>query len=280
MDNIINNVQGWGRFLVEAVREYAYKNNLKFETFSGDWVIRLETNPATSRKHIVKYLFGNEFGLNNTASRAICNDKSATYQVLTREKLKALEHVILLRPGSLGAPNNTYEIAKYALHKFGYSAIIKPNSGSGGDDINHIKSEKELRKNLDYMFLRYRALTISPFVNISAEYRVCVLNQNAELIYEKVKTQDMLQHNLSKGAVAKEIKDAKLNETLGKLAIRASKAVGINFANVDIINVSGNLMVIEINSGVMFEHYSSQSEENAKKAMRVYHKALDMLFEK
>ncbi len=271
-----NNATNWGRFLVDAVRAYAEQNNIKFELFSGDWIMRLE-KPSLSTS-ITKYLFGNDFGINNTAARAICNDKSATYQVLTREGVPALEHRIFLRPETLGAPKDTYELAKQAFKDFNNKVICKPNSGSSGSDIILVESEANLQNVLDELFIKYRAVTISPFVNISAEYRVCMLNGTVELIYEKVRQSDELQHNLSHGAEAQDITNEALAEKLSNMAKNAAKALTGTFVHVDIIDVAGELQVLEVNSGIMFEHYSVQGAENRAKAMSIYHKALDLLF--
>ena len=277
--------QSWGRFLVDAVREYSKQNNLKFELFSGDWIMRLEAfdklSPGKTDKlgsPATKYLFGNDFGINNTSARAICNDKSATYQVLTREDVPVLEHRILLRPETLGAPENTYTLAKQAFKDFGNKVICKPNSGSSGSDIVLVESQESLQKVLDELFIKYRAITISPFVNIDAEYRVCILDDSVELMYEKVRQGGELQHNLSHGAEAQDITDTKLIEKLGSLASKSAKALNGTFVHVDIIDVAGKLQVLEVNSGIMFEHYSVQSPDNRAKATEIYHKALDLLF--
>ena len=277
--NSINNVQNWGRFLVEAVKSYAQKNNIQFELFSGDWIMRLEKKDEPLSTSTTKYLFGNDFGLNNTATRAICNDKSACYQVLTRENISALPHTLLLRPGSLGAPEDSmFERAKKVFESSPKGVVCKPNNGSSGSDIIFIHTIPELEQALIKLFQNHRAITLSPFVNITAEYRVCILNGVVELIYEKVRQDGEMQHNLSHGALAHPITDNKLQERLGTLAKNTAKTLNANFVHVDIIAVEEKLMVLEVNSGIIFEHYAMQSEANKKKATEIYHKALDSLF--
>jgi len=272
-----NTVQNWGRFLVDAVESYAHKNNINFELFSGDWIMRLEkTNKLGGPT--AKYLFGNDFGINNTSARAICNDKSATYQVLTREGVPALEHQILLRPETMGAPADTYALAQKAFIRFNNKVICKPNKGSSGSDIILVESIDILKETLDELFIKYRDITISPFVDISAEYRICILDGKVELIDEKVRQDDSLQHNLSHGATAKNITDKDLIQKLEILASKSANALNGTFVHVDIIDIDGELMVLEVNSGIMFEHYSLQSEQNKTKATDIYHKALDLLF--
>jgi glutathione synthase/RimK-type ligase-like ATP-grasp enzyme len=269
-----HDAHSWGRFLVDAVRSYTEKHSINFELFSGDWIMRLE------KEGVIKYLFGNDFGLNNTATRGLCNDKSAAYQVLTREGIPALEHRILLRPGSLGAPKESaFMRAKQILSEYNNALICKPNNGSGGSDVVFIDSIVSLESTLIEHFGKHRALTLSPFVDITAEYRVCVLDDQVQLIYEKVREGDALQHNLSHGATAREVEDKSLTQELSTLARRAAKAVHATFVHVDIISVGGALQVLEINSGIMFEHYSLQDTEKKQKATEIYHKALDLLLQ-
>lgn len=225
-----------------------------------------------------RYLFGNDFGLNNTATHGICRDKSATYDVLTREDVPALEHRLLLQPGSLGAPEGVFSIAGQALRDFNSEAVCKPNNAGGGTDIYPVRSPGELEQALVVLFARHRAVTISPLVDIRGEYRICVLNDAVELVYEKVRAEGEFQHNLSHGAMAKIVTDPHFRETLSSLALRAARAVGGRFVHVDIIDVAGALMILEINAGIMFEHFSVQNAENRERATRIYHTALDALW--
>lgn len=82
------------------------------------------------------------------------------------------------------------------------------------------------------------------------------------------------KHNLGKGAKPIIIEDELLKEKLTTLAIKASKAVNINFASVDIVESQDELFVMEINSGVMTENFAQESELNYNIAKTIYRNAI------
>jgi|CXWL01.1.fsa_nt_gi glutathione synthase/RimK-type ligase-like ATP-grasp enzyme len=87
------------------------------------------------------------------------------------------------------------------------------------------------------------------------------------------------KHNLGQGAYPEIIQDESLIVELSDFALKAAKAVGIKFASVDIIKVKGNLMVLEINSGVMMDYFSQISDSNYQTAKSIYREAIEkMLF--
>lgn len=86
------------------------------------------------------------------------------------------------------------------------------------------------------------------------------------------------KHNLGQGATGILIDNPELIEKLTNLALKASIAININFASIDIIESNGELLVIEINSGVMMESFARQSEREYNLAKSIYKKALESLF--
>ena len=50
--------------------------------------------------------------------------------------------------------------------------------------------------------------------------------------------------------------------------------MNVNFASIDIVECDGNLRVLEINSGVMMEHFSKQNERTYKIAKQIYKDAI------
>ena len=79
-------------------------------------------------------------------------------------------------------------------------------------------------------------------------------------------------HNLKYGANAVSLDDEEKKEKLFKLATKVSKAVGIKFASVDIMDKNGELVVLEANSAVTLEKFARTSEENYKKVEELYNK--------
>jgi len=87
------------------------------------------------------------------------------------------------------------------------------------------------------------------------------------------------KHNLGQGAGSEEVTDAARIQALTALAKRAAETVGIRFASVDIIQSTRGLQVLEINSGVMMEHYSRESTAQYETAKEIYRRAILRMFE-
>ena len=87
------------------------------------------------------------------------------------------------------------------------------------------------------------------------------------------------KHNLGQGAEGVIVKDRKMLRKLHALAKRAAAAVKADFLSVDIIDAEGKLQVLEMNGGVMMEHFSGQDPECRRIAKNIYKKAVRLLFE-
>jgi len=86
------------------------------------------------------------------------------------------------------------------------------------------------------------------------------------------------KHNLGQGAHAELLEEGPLKERLIALAGRAAKCINIRFASVDIISVGGELMVLEINSGIMTEAFALSSAESYQQVKALYSDAIDTYF--
>ncbi|MBP5294429.1 MAG: hypothetical protein J6Y95_01765, partial [Lachnospiraceae bacterium] len=64
-----------------------------------------------------------------------------------------------------------------------------------------------------------------------------------------------------------------------EVAVRASCAMDIRFASVDVVDTDEGLKVLEVNAGVMMEHFAGQDEEDYEIAKSIYRKALIKAFE-
>ncbi|WP_046746256.1 ATP-grasp domain-containing protein [Kordia zhangzhouensis] len=77
--------------------------------------------------------------------------------------------------------------------------------------------------------------------------------------------------NLGEGAQAEIIE----NNIISALATKAAKAINIRFCSVDIIEtVTGEFFVLEINSGVMIEHFLNNQPQEYNRVRAIYEKAV------
>jgi hypothetical protein len=171
------------RVLVLAVKEIAKELGIKFKAFSQNWIIRLEKN------NNVKYIFGYNFDINGASGQLIANDKCATAELLTYNKVPAVEHRLFLRPdlsAYVASEGNWQEITQYFL-KSGSDLVCKSNVGTGGNHVYRAQTLLELERSVHDLFRSKRAIALSPFIDIEAEYRLIMLDKTCELAYEKIR---------------------------------------------------------------------------------------------
>lgn len=85
------------------------------------------------------------------------------------------------------------------------------------------------------------------------------------------------KHNLSKSGIC-EILDINDYPEISELSLKAVKALGLRLASVDVVSVNGELMVLEINTGIMMEKFSQYSEKHTKIAKNFYKDILETSF--
>lgn len=85
------------------------------------------------------------------------------------------------------------------------------------------------------------------------------------------------KHNLGQGANPEIVQNEELVERLSDLALRAAQAVNVHFASVDIIETNNQYLVLEINSGVMMEHFSQLNDSSYQIAKRIYKEAIESM---
>ena len=85
--------------------------------------------------------------------------------------------------------------------------------------------------------------------------------------------------NLSQGSIAKKLNDKLLQDRLIKIAKQVCKEINLKFGSIDIIETTNNeLLVLEVNSGVMLENYISLNPNEYIYAKDIYRNAIKNLF--
>jgi glutathione synthase/RimK-type ligase-like ATP-grasp enzyme len=87
------------------------------------------------------------------------------------------------------------------------------------------------------------------------------------------------KHNLVRGAHPVIITDPGLLETLTALGQRCAAELNIRFASIDIIETEGHRLILEVNSGVMMEHFAHSLPDGYARAKAVYAKAVALMFQ-
>ena len=263
-------------YLKDIVKEICDENNIKYTFLSRDWIIKLERDGKYA------HLVGGRFSINSITASTIASDKYATYEVLKNAGIPIIEHKMIFNPKYREGFSSDFsymdEILVYLGQQPNNKVIVKANKGSSGNDVYLCESLKEIEDVISKIFIDKESLSICPFYDISTEYRVIYLDGECRLIYGKKASEGNFKHNLSQGARVVEVEDEKLKEKLREIAIKASKEIGLRFASVDIIELtSGELLVIEVNSGVTINKYTDFVENGREIAKNIYAEVIEKM---
>lgn len=275
------------------IKEICQENDIACTSFSGDWAFRLEKDEK------VKYIYGYRFGLDNGSIQQICNDKSVMCDLLEFCEISHVEHFFFM-------DIETYKSAgKEIVEKYD-KVVCKANDGTGGNRVFLAENSEEIEMAVNKVFDSGSMLAISPYYEIDFEYRAIVLNGEIRLMYSKerpfvvgdgmqtvrelakdicISVSELMankipekgetvllnwKHNLGQGARPVIVQDACIYDAVAKLVKKVLHKVDVRFASIDIVKVKNEFKVLEVNSGVMMEHFSKVSHENYEIAKEIY----------
>jgi len=258
----------------EFINEICSEKGILLESLSFGYVQRL------TKDGVSKNIFGSFWDINSAASDRIACDKTACYTLLAKSEIPAIAHKILFNPlrriGRAGK-NGAWELATGFFKKHGKKVVLKPNQGTQGMDIYLCQSIPELEAAAHAIFQNHPDAALSPYKEIQNEYRVFYLNGECRFVYGKEKG-DTWQHNLTQGATAFEIFDEEKTAKIKSLATRAADCIGITFATIDIAeSPSGDLAIMEINSGVQCRHLLEQLPHLRPTIKNIFADAINLL---
>jgi tetrahydromethanopterin:alpha-L-glutamate ligase len=137
-------------------------------------------------------------------------------------------------------------VALRTIEDFG-SAVVKPIFGSQGRGIVKLEnSQHDLESQLVALLSDRGVLYIQEFVpNPGRDIRVFVVGEEAVGAIYRFSRSGSFVSNLSQGGIPK---NCTLTEEMRELATTATKAVGADFAGVDLIEGENGLLVLEVNA--------------------------------
>lgn len=224
--------------LTEAGRNLGLNIDIKFNGKFTTYTI-----PETGDK--INY-YASDMGFNTALSSFIARDKALCSETLNEHGVPCIEHTIFMLSNA--------EAIRKAHH---FPLVLKPNRGGNGDDIHFVYNEADLLR--AYRSIKADSIAFSPYVHFGTEYRVTVLDERVLMTYGKTKGENN-QNNLSKGAKVIHTPEYLIPE-LTDLALRATKAIGLRNANVDIIIVDDTPIILEVNSTVALKRVAHASRE-------------------
>lgn len=292
-----------------AIKEICKEEGIALRIFSYGWIYQMKKDGK------VAYLCGTRLDLNGAGCSDIACDKYATYEILSSEKIPAVEHQIFFNPVTRSRySSNLFQGILQYFKTHQEKVVVKAKDGSRGEEVFLCEDIATLEQTVMTLFQEKDAICLCPFYEIEYEYRVFYINAECLYAYRKrkpyiegdgihtisqfikekaldasipadtiLKKGEKLElswkFNLSHGATAEEIADSSLLSKLYALAKQAGQAIGISYATVDIIeDKEGNLRVLEINSGVSMTKFVEEQESRYPIAKEIYRKAIKALF--
>lgn len=286
----------------KIISEICKEENIKQEIFCDGYCLKL------CKDNHFTFIYNNLLENNSSAVFKILRDKSAVFEILSKYNIDCVEHFYFHE-------NEREKFNKTAgnLLKIHKKIVLKQNDGMSGNFVYLIENSTDLTNKSNEIFEKFQSISVSPFYEIKHEYRVVILNNKVELIFDKIRpfvvgdgkntieklaknkykfykidenidTSLVLEagesltlswrHNLNFGSIPEIVTDKKLLSGLSDLSKNIAKLLKIKFACIDIIETQGKLKVLEINSSVTMGKFASFSEENYNIAKNIYKKAI------
>lgn len=168
------------RQLIKIVKEICAEYRIAVRSYSYDWILQLTGNQRTM------FIYGYKFPQNNASAEHICNDKAALSDVLEECGIPHVPHFYFMAPThpQYTGPNGDWERLIAIFEQYG-PLVCKTNTGSGGRNVIKVETRKNLEQAVFELFSMSHSMAVSPYVRIAGEYRVIVLEEHAEVIYQK-----------------------------------------------------------------------------------------------
>lgn len=158
----------------KMIKNFCNELNIKYTLVSKNWISVLE------KDNITKFIAGYKFDINNHGCGLVVDDKYALYEVLKHKNKPIIEHKIIF---------SNYDKKNIELYFINNNSnvVLKINDGTCGNNVYHITDINELFKKIDVLLIKNFSISICPFYDIRAEYRVIVLNDKPLFSYKKNK---------------------------------------------------------------------------------------------
>lgn len=173
------------RAIVGMIKAYATDHGLEVEIGLDGWLIILHRG---SQRH---YIYGYDFGLNNSVAHRIANDKSATASVLAGAGIACVPHALFMNHNLFKVvvreANWPRLLELLAAHPNGL--VVKPNEGTCGNLVVKVGDAIELEKAATAIFSAGQNVAAAPYLSIERELRVVLLEGRPLAVYDKKRPQ-------------------------------------------------------------------------------------------
>ena len=249
------------RLIERIIPEVAEELGAECTQFSDGWVFQLH------RGDLAADVFGYRFSCNNAAAASIARDKVATSAILASQDIATATHVLVY--------NHQAGIMRYG--EVTGEVVIKPLHGASGHGVHRFVNQPEAEQYI--ATTKEVAWAIAPWYDIMRETRVITLDGEVLLAYTKqpVVRDNLKMFNLGLGATPLDIT---IDSETQQLAVSALQSLHLRLAAVDIMELAdGTKHVLEVNDGIMMEHYMRVDDEHYQRGYGVYKKIIKAMLD-
>ena len=301
----------------EIIKEICIEDNIKYSFLSKDWVIMLEKNGKTRfisgykfdlNSHAMGLIADDKYALyevlktknipviehkivynktNNLDYAIGCN----TYEYV-KEYFQKNNQNIVIKPNDGTCGKNVYNVTNENEIDAVLDKIFLKNYSISMCPFYKIKHEyRAIMLNGENVLLYAKYLPIVTgdgnksirqlLLDFNYDYFVDKLEDSKyDTVLPKDKTFEYnWKFNLSQGSIAKKLTDKLLEDRLIKIAKQVCNEINLKFGSIDIIETTdGQLLVLEVNSGVMLENYVRLNPQDYTHVKNIYRNAIINLF--
>lgn len=212
--------------------------------------------------YLAKQLEGLNIPVFNSAqSIAMSDDKIATYQALVRQKLP-IPKTIIAPKVFIQAYHTSYDL-EGVVNQLGLPLIVKEAFGSFGEQVYLIHTMEELKQITSQ--LHGSAFMFQKFIESSCgrDLRLQVVGDQVVAAIKRTSKSDFRANITSGGSMT--VYEPSAHEKA--LAIAATKAIGADFAGVDLLFGKDGPLICEINSNAHIRNLYNATNINAADAI-------------
>lgn len=301
----------------EIIKEICMEDNIKYKFLSKDWVIMLEKDGKTRfisgykfdlNSHGIGLIADDKYALyevlkskhipviehkivyskmNNLEYAIGCN----TYEYVKEYFIKNNNNIVI-KPNNGTCGKNVFNVTDVNEIDIVLDKIFLKNYSISMCPFYKIKHEYRaimLDGENKLLYAKYLPIVTGDgnktirqlLLEFNYDYFIDKLEDSK---YDKVLPKNKTfeynwKFNLSQGSIAKKLNDKLLEDRLIKIAKQVCKEINLKFGSIDIIETTNNeLLVLEVNSGVMLENYIRLNPNEYIYAKDIYRNAIKNLF--
>lgn len=196
--------------------------------------------------------------VNSSKALELCENKANMYQALAKNNINIPKTVILPTTSKYNR-TKMLNYVQNAIDDLGLPMIIKDWFGTSGQGVYLARNKDEIMKIIDSK--QGQRLLLQEYIMESAgsDIRMFVIKNKVVASMRRQGTSGDFRSNLSLGGILHKYAPSYQDE---QLAINASKAIGCDFAIVDILKSINGPVVCEVNTTANVNHFHETNDVN------------------